>query len=72
VLGNGELFVRPSRTTFAAGSFVASGDILVNGYIYGQEWSAVADEANTWTTVSPESNTWTTRTSGTNTWQRLG
>lgn len=72
VLGDGELYVFPQRTTLAAGSIIASGSLNAPGYIYGEEWSVVNDEANTWTTVSPESNVWTTVTPGTNTWQLRG
>ena len=72
IVGNGDIVVDPIKIVFSGGSITAAGLIAANGYIYGQEWSDVADDANTWTTVSPESNIWTTRTSGSNTWLQRG
>ena len=72
MLGNAFVYARPTRTTFSSADFVASGNVLADGYIYGEEWSSVGEDANTWTTTIPESNIWTTRTPGTNTWLQRG
>ena len=72
ILGNGEIVVNGQLIANKSATFFGISSVNATGYIYGQEWSAVADEANTWTTVSPESNVWTTRTSGTNTWLQRG
>jgi hypothetical protein len=72
ILGDGEIIV--GATLIAAGRAGITGvtSLGASGYVYGQEWSPVAEDANTWTTVSPESNVWTTRTSGSNTWLQRG
>jgi hypothetical protein len=48
----------------------AISSIIINGYIYGEEWSDVSEESNTWSIVSANSNTWTNVPAGTNTWLR--
>lgn len=48
----------------------AVGSIIINGYIYGEEWADVTEESNVWSIVSANSNTWTNVPAGTNTWLR--
>lgn len=43
--------------------------VAASSYIYGQEWSVVADEANTWTELSSDTNTWTEIEAESNTWR---
>ena len=72
VLGGGEIVVIPSITFSSLGALQATGALSGSGYIYGQEWSDVAEESNTWTPVAVVSNTWTPRTAGSNTWAQNG
>ena len=72
VLGSGEIVVIPSITFSSIVALQATGVLSGSGYIYGQEWSDVAEESNTWTPVAVESNTWTPRTAGSNTWAQNG
>lgn len=72
VIGGGELIVIPSITFSSLVALQATGALSGSGYIYGQEWSDVAEESNTWTPVAVESNTWTPRTAGSNTWAQNG
>jgi hypothetical protein len=71
-LGGGELIVIPSITFSSLVALQATGVLSGSGYIYGQEWSPVAEETNTWTPAAVESNTWTPVTAGTNTWAQNG
>jgi hypothetical protein len=68
-LGNGFLTSRANAIFATQSSVLALGTVLSSGYIVGEEWGAVSDEANTWTEAQLESNTWTERTAGTNVWQ---
>jgi len=72
VLGSGELIILPSITFSSVAALQATGALSGSGYIYGQEWSDVADETNTWTPVTAGSNTWTPVTAGSNTWAQNG
>jgi hypothetical protein len=72
VIGGGELIVIPSITFSSIVALQATGVLSGSGYIYGQEWSDVAEESNTWTPVAVESNTWTPVTAGSNTWAQNG
>jgi hypothetical protein len=72
VLGGGELIVIPNITFSSIVALQATGVLSGSGYIYGQEWSPVAEETNTWTPAAVESNTWTPVTAGTNTWAQNG
>jgi len=72
VIGSGELIVIPSITFSSIVALQATGALSGSGYIYGQEWSDVAEESNTWTPVAVESNTWTPVTAGSNTWAQNG
>ena len=69
VLGNGELIASPILIASKSGAFSGNGFMSATGYIYGEEWNPVPDEANTWTIIPPESNTWTPVQAGQNTWQ---
>jgi len=42
--------------------------VAANGVILGENWTPVAQDANTWTPVSVGGNTWTTVSSDSNTW----
>jgi hypothetical protein len=72
VLGSGELIILPSITFSSVAALQATGALSGSGYIYGQEWSDVAEETNTWTPVTAGSNTWTPVTAGSNTWAQNG
>ena len=72
VLGSGEVIVIPYITYSSVAAIQATGALSGSGYIYGQEWSDVADETNTWTPVTEGSNTWTPVTAGSNTWAQNG
>jgi hypothetical protein len=45
--------------------------IISSLYVFGEEWSQVADEANTWSTVPAEGNTWAAAMAGANTWSTV-
>lgn len=63
-------FVVGFSNVFDVSAFIrGSTNVSAKLYIYGEEWSLVADEANTWTIVSPETNTWTEVQPGNNVWR---
>lgn len=69
IFGDGEIIVNGQLIANKSAAFSGVGSANARGYIFGEEWSPVPDEANTWTTVPTESNTWTPVQAGQNTWQ---
>lgn len=72
ITGVGTLVAGVNYTVVSGAVINGSGGLTALGYIYGQEWSNVADEINTWTELSVESNIWTEIVPGNNTWQSRG
>lgn len=67
--GTGSLEIDFSSVIDVSAFIRGSTNVSAKLYIYGEEWSVVADEANTWTIVSPETNTWTEVQPGNNVWR---
>lgn len=72
VLGNGEIIVSANVTRLSEAKIIASVALVANGYIYGEEWNLVPDEASSWTDVPETPNVWTQQQPGQNTWQQIG
>lgn len=71
-LGNGEIIVTASAIRTVQAGISGGVALVANGYIYGEEWNLVPDEASSWTDVPETPNVWTQQQPGQNTWQQIG
>jgi len=66
--GNASAFSDSEVFLSAGGSATGVATAGAIGYIYGQEWSDTATDANTWSDSSVGPTTWTDTNIGPNTW----
>jgi hypothetical protein len=72
VLGNGEIIVTANAIRSAQAGIAGGVALVANGYIYGEEWLVVPEDANIWTEIAENPNIWTEEQPGQNTWQQIG